>query len=86
MRYIVIHRDGLIGNETSCRVIGNTPIKILAAQVHALSRACYSSYRRTEKLPATIVYADALVSHASLKNEQKDFGQPINSRSRLTWL
>ncbi|MBN4001938.1 Piwi domain-containing protein [Nostoc sp. LPT] len=71
---------------TICRVIGNTSIKILAAQVHALSRACYSSYRRTEKLPATIVYADALVSHASLKNEQKDFGQPINSRSRLNWL
>lgn len=68
------------------RVAGKTPMKILAAQVHALTRVHYGSYRRTERIPATIAYADALVSHAPLRDNQKDFGKPIDSRTRPFWL
>lgn len=68
------------------RVYGKTSMKMLAAQVFALSRATDGSYRRTEKLPATIVYADALVNHASLREYQRDFGKPINHNTRITWL
>jgi hypothetical protein len=68
------------------RVAGSTPVKILAAQVYALSRAYYGSYRRPQQLPATIAYSDALVNHASLKPNQSNSGRAIDSSSRPYWL
>ena len=71
---------------TICRICGNTPMKVLSAQVYALSRAYYGAYHRTERLPVTILYADALVNNASLKESQKEFGKIIDSNSKAYWL
>lgn len=68
------------------RIFGNTPIKVLAAQVYALSLANYNSARRTVSRPITIAYADALVNSASLKEDQTDFGKTIDGRNRAYWL
>lgn len=68
------------------RVVGDTPIKILAAQTYALSLASYNSVRRTDSLPITISYADSLVTRASLKNDQFEFGKKIDTRNRVYWL
>jgi hypothetical protein len=64
-------------------VVGDTPIKILAAQTYALSLANYNSARRTDSLPITISYADSLVTHASLKENQFEFGKKIDNRNRV---
>jgi len=68
------------------RVSGITPMKILAAQVYALSRAYFCSYRRSQRLPATTAYADSLVNNVSLKPEQTEFGDKIPGDTPPYWL
>jgi hypothetical protein len=67
-------------------LVGSTPLKVLAAQVHAFSRAYYGSYRRPENLPATIVLAKSLIANASLREGQRDYGKIIGRSTRLYWL
>jgi len=68
------------------RVVGRTSMKTLAAQTHMLSLAHYGSSRRTERLPITVVCADALVNNASLKQGRDNFGRVIDSDSLMYWL
>jgi hypothetical protein len=68
------------------RLVGHTPIKVLAAQVHAFSRAYYGSYFRTDSRPATLVYAKALLAHDGRHLDQRDRGSPIDATTHLRWL
>lgn len=68
------------------RIVGNTPMKIIAAQIYALSLANYNSIRRTNRLPITISYADSLVTHASLRDNQLETGKKIDNKNRVYWL
>lgn len=68
------------------RVVGNTSIRILASQVYALTLANYSSIRMTNRLPSTIVYADALVDKVQLKDWQQDSGKAITQPTTIYWL
>ena len=69
------------------RKIGNSPIKVLAAQVHALSRAHISAIRRTERLPVSTAYADALVSNVGFRSRQgSHFGKAIGQDAQPYWL
>ena len=73
----------------SIRVVkleGPTPLKVLAAQVHALTRVNYGAYRRTVNVPATIYYADAMVGNVSLKASRSDFGSPLGLDKKPYWL
>ena len=71
----------------SIRVVkleGTTPLKILAAQIHALTRANYGAYRRTVYVPATIYYADVMVE--TVKPPKKDSGRSLATNAKLYWL
>ena len=66
--------------------LGATPLKIIASQVYALTLANYNSYRRTNRLPITTAYADALVNNAKLKPGESDFGKSIDRNTVIYWL
>ncbi|MBK9750135.1 MAG: hypothetical protein IPO91_25630 [Chloroflexi bacterium] len=66
--------------------LGATPLNIIAGQVYALTLANYNSYRRTNRLPITTAYADALVNNAKLKPTELDFGKRIDRNTVLYWL
>lgn len=67
-------------------VLGTTLLKTIAGQVYALTLANYNSYRRTNRLPITTAYADALVNNARLKEDQSALGKPIDGKTVLYWL
>jgi hypothetical protein len=66
------------------KIMGPSSIRILAAQVYALTHVSYSSYRNTIQIPATIEYADAVVNHIRLKDEET--GGSIEPDSLLHWI
>lgn len=68
------------------KVKGVSPLKELAAQVHALTRVHYGAYRRTVYVPATIDYADAMVKNVHLQSTQTNGGNPLNSDVKPKWL
>lgn len=67
-------------------IYGSTDMKTLSAQVYALSLANYNAARRTNRLPVTIVYADSLVNHATLKQGQSVFCKDVQPFDTLYWL
>jgi len=62
---------------------GDTPLKTLAGQVYALTHANYNNYHRTNRLPITIFYADALVDNIRMKGSE---GCPIFVGDKIFWL
>ena len=68
------------------KVEGPSPLKELAAQVYALTRVNYTSYRRTVHVPATIDYADAMVGNVNLKGSQTNDGRPLGPNAKPYWL
>ena len=68
------------------KVEGPSPLKELAAQVYALTRVNYTSYRRTVHVPATIDYADAMVGNVNLKGAQTNDGRPLGPNAKPYWL
>lgn len=73
----------------SIRVVkleGPTPLKELAAQVHALTRVHYGAYRRTVYVPATIDYADAMVGNVKPKESRCGTGSSLGPDKKPYWL
>ena len=74
----------------SIRVVkleGPSPLKVLAAQVHSLTRVNYGAYRRTVNVPATIYYADVMVEKVKkLEPPQTNSGRPLPNNAKLYWL
>lgn len=72
---------------TVYRVSGLTSMRIIAAQVYALSLANIGALRRTERLPATISYADALVNNAHLRDDRAPhIGKVLGSDAQPYWI
>lgn len=66
------------------KIMGPSSMRILAAQVYALTHVSYTSYRNTIQIPATIEYADAVVNHIRLKGEET--GGSIRPDTLLHWI
>ncbi|GAB5492084.1 MAG: hypothetical protein Phog2KO_22990 [Phototrophicaceae bacterium] len=65
---------------------GTSSMKLLAAQVHALSMINYNNFRRTNRFPITICYADALANRGKLSNGEFEQGTILSEKTTLTWI
>ncbi len=69
------------------KIVGPSPFKELAAQVHALTRVNHGAYRRPVNVPATIYYADIMVGKVKqLIPPQMNSGRPLSKDAKPFWL